>query len=160
MNISEFISPLSLAGIGTTLLCGVILGLERQLSGKTTGIRTSTLICLGAYIFVRVGTLVFQGSDPSRIVSQIITGIGFLGAGVILTKEGILIGVTSAAVIWVLAGVGILIGFHKFSTAIIISVIAVLVLVGVNAVEHWYKSFLNSIYKVIGSRRKARKGEF
>jgi putative Mg2+ transporter-C (MgtC) family protein len=148
MSVAGILEPLSLAGIGTSVLCGVIVGFERQLSGKPTGMRTSILICLGSYIFVAVSQMISEGNvDPGRIVGQIITGIGFIGAGVILTRQGIVVGVTSAAVIWVLAGVGILIGFEKYLTAVVISVLVVVVLTGVNFLESSFMIFRKGIYE-------------
>jgi putative Mg2+ transporter-C (MgtC) family protein len=87
--------------IGTAIFCGGIIGLERQLRGKAAGIRTSILICLGTQLFVGLGSS-FGGErvDPTRVLAQVVTGIGFLGGGVILAREGAVIGVTSAAVIW------------------------------------------------------------
>src|SRR4029450_5383865 len=97
--------------LGTAILCGGIIGLERQLRGKAAGIRTSILICLGTELFVTLGAS-FGGErvDPTRVLGQVVTGIGFLGGGVILAREGLVVGVTSAAVIWVLAAPGALIG--------------------------------------------------
>ncbi len=141
------LSPIRLEGIGVAILCGLIVGLERQLSGKPTGIRTSSLICLGTYIFVAVSHLV-QGPnvDPGRIVGQVITGIGFIGAGVILTRQGVVIGVTSASVIWVLAGIGLLIGFGKYTTSILLSVITVGILTGVNFLEATFMALRKGVY--------------
>src|SRR3954464_12746440 len=87
--------------IGTSVLCGGIVGLERQLRGKAAGIRTSILICLGTELFVSLGSS-FAGErvDPTRVLAQVVTGIGFLGGGVILAREGTVVGVPSAAVIW------------------------------------------------------------
>ncbi len=114
--------PLQSEGICTAILCGLIIGLERQLSEKPAGIRTSILIRLGTYVFVSAIQLV-QGSDidPTRIIGQVITGIGFIGAGVILTRGGIVIGITSASVIWLQAGIGVLIGLERYVTSIILS---------------------------------------
>jgi putative Mg2+ transporter-C (MgtC) family protein len=148
MSFAALFEPLSLLGIGTALLCGMVVGLERQLSGKPTGMRTSILICLGSYIFVAVNHMISGGNvDPGRIVGQIITGIGFIGAGVILTRQGIVVGVTSAAVIWVLAGVGILIGFEKYLTAVVISLLVVVVLTGINFLESSFMILRKGIYE-------------
>jgi putative Mg2+ transporter-C (MgtC) family protein len=73
--------------------------------------------------------------DPSRVLGQVITGIGFLGAGVILARDGKLLGVTSAAVIWMLAGLGATIGLGHLSVAIVLTMITLLVLIGVEALE-------------------------
>jgi putative Mg2+ transporter-C (MgtC) family protein len=147
LDIQSLLAPIRLEGIGVAILCGLIVGLERQLSGKPTGIRTSSLICLGTYIFVAVSHLI-QGPnvDPGRIVGQVITGIGFIGAGVILTRQGVVIGVTSAAVIWVLAGIGLLIGFGKYTTSILLSIITVGILIGMNFLEATFKAFRKGVY--------------
>ena len=155
MSISSLIEPLNLIGIGTAVLCGMIVGLERQLSGKPTGMRTSILICLGSYIFVAVNHMITGGNvDPGRIVGQIITGIGFIGAGVILTRQGIVVGVTSAAVIWVLAGIGMLIGFEKYAAAVLTSFLVVGVLIGVNLLESSFVILRKGIYQRLTSIKK------
>src|SRR5688500_9804511 len=102
------------ARVGMALLCGGIVGLERQLRGKPAGIRTSALICIGTSMFVYLGRqLEGDHGDPARVVGQVVTGIGFLGAGVIMTRNGLLTGVTSAAVIWILAAAGAAIGLGR-----------------------------------------------
>jgi putative Mg2+ transporter-C (MgtC) family protein len=76
-----------------------------------------------------------ERADPTRVLGQVVTGIGFLGAGVILTREGRILGVTTAAVIWVLAAIGCLIGFGYLQTAMVISLLTLGVLLGVEAAE-------------------------
>src|SRR3954469_6601405 len=118
--------------LGTAILCGGIIGLERQLRGKAAGIRTSILICFGTSIFVALGAS-FSGErvDPTRVLGQVVTGIGFLGGGVILSREGTVLGVTSAAVIWVLAALGSLIGLGHLLAAIVCTMVTVGLLIGV-----------------------------
>lgn len=116
------------------ILCGGIIGLERQLRGKPAGIRTSVLICLGTLLFVRLASEI-QGGDPTRVLGQVVTGIGFLGAGVILTSGGLVKGVTSAAVVWLLAAVGSAIGMDRYLHALAFSLVSVLVLIGVEHLE-------------------------
>jgi len=150
------LSPLQPEGICTAILCGLIIGLERQLSDKPAGIRTSILICLGTYVFVAAIQLV-QGSvvDPTRIIGQIITGIGFIGAGVILTRGGIVTGITSASIIWILAGIGILIGLERYVSSIILSVLTVFILLGITLLEKFVSSLRKGIYaKLSNSGRK------
>lgn len=123
-------------GIGVAVLCGGIVGFERQIRGKPAGIRTSILICLGTSIFVQLGATVGgPNADPTRVLGQVATGIGFLGAGVIIAQEGLVRGVTSAAVIWVLAGIGAMIGFGKFASAIALAIVTVSVLTGIELLE-------------------------
>ena len=112
---------------------GAIIGIERQLRGKPVGIRTSALITLGTYLFLSTAfNLQWDVIDHSRVVGQIITGIGFLGAGVMLGKDGAVVGVTSAATIWVLASIGVMIATENLGAAIKLSVLVVGILYGVD----------------------------
>ncbi|MDX1677980.1 MgtC/SapB family protein [Arsukibacterium sp.] len=130
------ITPLSWPELLTALLCGFIIGLERQLRGKPAGIRTSILIVMGTYVFIAASMSVNSAmTDPSRIIGQVITGVGFLGAGVMLSRDGMVLGVTSAATIWVLAAIGVCIGIGEDLVAIKLSVLVVAVLVGVGILE-------------------------
>lgn len=123
--------------LGTALLCGGAIGLERQSRGKVAGVRTSILICVGTSLFVALGaTMSSDRVDPSRVVGQVVTGVGFLGAGVILAREGRILGVTTAAVIWILAAIGCLVGLGLLFTAIVVTLTVVAILVGVEGVEN------------------------
>ncbi len=122
--------------LATAVICGGAIGTERQLRGKAAGIRTSILICMGTELFVALGGSFPAGtSDPTRALGQVITGIGFLGAGVIMAKEHKILGVTSAAVIWLLAALGALIGFGHLATAYVITLVTIGVLVGIGLLE-------------------------
>jgi len=157
LDIQALLEPIRWEGIAVAVLCGLIVGLERQLSGKPTGIRTSSLICLGTYIFVAASHMLQGGNiDPGRIVGQVITGIGFIGAGVILTRQGVVIGVTSASVIWVLAGIGILIGFDRYAAAILLSILTVGILIGVNLLEKTFVHLEKGIYSRFATRRRKK----
>lgn len=116
MTLSELLSiePLDWWHIISALICGTVVGLERQLRGKPVGIRTSSLIVLGTYVFVTLAQSVSNdATDASRIIGQVVTGVGFLGAGVMLAKDGIVLGVTSAATIWALASVGVALSWQS-----------------------------------------------
>lgn len=99
-----------------SILCGGFIGLEREIKHKPAGLRTNILICLGAMLFtwlsVMMAGLAQPGTpgDPSRIAAQIVTGIGFLGGGMILQSGGAVSGLTSAATVWVVAAIGMCIG--------------------------------------------------
>jgi putative Mg2+ transporter-C (MgtC) family protein len=122
----------------TAVLCGGAIGVERKLRGKVAGIRTSILICLGTSIFVALGASFSPGeSDPARVLGQVVTGIGFLGAGVILAREGRIQGVTTAAVIWVLAALGSLVGLGHLAAAIVLTLVTIAVLLGVEKFEEF-----------------------
>ncbi len=123
--------------IGVAVLCGAIVGLERELRGKPIGMRTCVLICLGTTIFVRVGLgLTGEHGDSTRVVGQVVTGVGFLGAGVILARGEMVTGVTTASVVWLIAAIGTLIGVGNFLGATVVSLVAVAILVGFEWIEN------------------------
>lgn len=154
MLVELYITPLTWSEIGTAILCGTVLGFERQILGKPAGIRTSILICLGTYLFVKLGISVHEEdmTATARVIGQVITGIGFLGAGVILNREGIVHGVTSAAVIWMLSAIGATIGMGLCIPAIIICFLTILVLTGVDFLESSFLPFRKGVHKKL--RRK------
>jgi putative Mg2+ transporter-C (MgtC) family protein len=103
-------------------ICGVIIGVDRELKQKVAGIRTFILISVGCAIFSSISMLMAgENSDPSRIVGQIITGIGFLGGGVIIKNDDKIIGVTTAAFIWCVSAIGVLAGLGAIWTPILLS---------------------------------------
>jgi len=124
--------------IGTAVLCGGAIGIERQIRGKVAGIRTSILICLGTELFVAMGSsFPAVRADPTRVLGQVVTGIGFLGAGVILSRQGRLVGVTTAALIWMLAALGSLVGLGYLEAALVITLITLLVLTGIEKLDRF-----------------------
>jgi putative Mg2+ transporter-C (MgtC) family protein len=131
--------------VGVSFLCGCIVGVERELRGKPTGMRTCVLICLGTALFVRLGSVmadpVSTRGDASRVLGQVVTGIGFLGAGVIMAHGDTIHGVTTATVVWILAATGALIGAGKYSEAIAISFVTVLILVVLDYAERVIKRY-------------------
>jgi putative Mg2+ transporter-C (MgtC) family protein len=99
---------------GAAAVCGAVIGLERELKGKAAGFRTNILICLGSAIYMTVGALLVRATasefDPTRVAAQVVTGIGFLGAGAIIQAGGRVTGLTTAATIWVVAAIGLVAG--------------------------------------------------
>src|ERR1043166_3788768 len=97
---------------GAALLCGAVLGLERQYNGHPAGLRTNALVSVGAALFVSVSHLFAHqtGVDPTRITSYIVTGIGFLGGGVIMREGFNVRGMNTAATLWCTAAIGVLCG--------------------------------------------------
>ncbi|HWP37315.1 MAG TPA: MgtC/SapB family protein [Gemmatimonadales bacterium] len=94
-----------------SVLLGGAVGLERELRGKPAGLRTNILICVGATLFTQLSIFIPGGNgDPGRIAAQIVTGVGFLGAGTILHTRGTVQGLTSAATIWLVAAIGVAVG--------------------------------------------------
>ena len=108
-----------------SIVCGSIVGAERERAEKPAGLRTLTLICLGSTVFTLMSIdPAFGALDRSRIAAQIVTGVGFLGAGAILRERGSVIGLTTAASIWVIAAVGMVVGVgYAFSGLALAAVI-------------------------------------
>lgn len=138
------LGPLEWKSVFAALFCGGILGWERQLRKKPIGMRTSMLISLGSYIFVAISIHMANNmpisdativTDPSRIIGQIVSGIGFLGAGVMFTKKGSVNGVTSAATVWLLASIGVCIGVGAIATAIKVSTLGAILLIVVDSFD-------------------------
>ncbi len=126
--------------LGAAIVCGGIVGFERQLRGKAIGIRTGILICIATQVFVRLGvTLDVADTDPTRVIGQVVTGVGFLGAGVILARSGAVTGVTSAAVVWMLAAIGSTIGVGRPAEGLLLAFLVVGILIGVRLLESAFK---------------------
>lgn len=142
------IEPFTWSGVLTAVMCGFIIGLERQLRGKPVGIRTSSLIVLGTHMFlVASSALSNDMTDSSRVIGQVVTGVGFLGAGVMLAKDGVVVGVTSAAAIWALAGIGVCISTVGSLIAIKLSVLVVGILYGVDVLEDYSQVFTQGVHR-------------
>ena len=124
--------PDDLISIILAALLGAGIGLERELSGKAAGLRTNLLICLGAAVFTIISREMATGAEDSvtRIAAQIVTGVGFLGAGAIIQDRRGVHGLTTAATIWLVASIGMACGGQFYKLAIVASLIAVLALIG------------------------------
>jgi len=120
------------------LACGGAIGLERELSHKAAGLRTNVLICIGAALYMIVSRHISGGApytDPARLAAQVVAGIGFIGAGVILQSRGSVTGLTTAATIFLVGAVGIAIGEGLFTIAIFSTVLVIIVLVALRKLE-------------------------
>lgn len=135
MDTSSVLSVSLWVKIALCVFCGFVIGIERQLHKKPIDIRTSVLICLGTMTFIYLGEILNGNKDSTRVLGQVVSGIGFLGAGAIITRQGLIIGMTSASVVWVLAAVGSAIGFGFYEIGLIISLVTVFVLSGLHWVE-------------------------
>src|SRR5216117_666211 len=116
---------------------GGMIGMERELRDKPAGLRTNILICVGSTLFMSISTTVAQilGGDPTRIAAQIISGIGFLGAGAVLQSHGFVLGLTTAATIWVVAGVGMALGSGMYVVALFTTAMSLVTLYFLSFVE-------------------------
>ncbi|MGE3403654.1 MAG: MgtC/SapB family protein [Vicinamibacterales bacterium] len=128
---------------GAAAVCGALIGIERELKNKPAGFRTNILICVGASVYMCVGLLLTDatnnpGIDPTRIAAQVVTGIGFLGAGAIIQDGGRVTGLTTAATIWVVAGIGLVAGAGFPVLAVVSAALVLLTLAVLGAVERRY----------------------
>ncbi len=120
------------------VVCGGAIGFERELSRKPAGLRTNVLICVGATLFMIVSRHIGGGApytDPARLVAQVVTAIGFIGAGVILQSRGSITGLTTAATILLVGAVGVTIGEGMFTVAVMVTLLIIAVLVVLRRVE-------------------------
>ena len=133
----DLVSKLVLA-----VLLGGAIGLERQMAGKASGLRTNILICLGSALIMdlsmNLGTSFGEVriGDPGRIAAQVVTGIGFIGAGTIMQSRGAITGLTSAATIWMVAAIGLTVGAGFFTEALGATALVMLVLAGLGRLEY------------------------
>ncbi|MHC4684162.1 MAG: MgtC/SapB family protein [Planctomycetota bacterium] len=106
--------------------------MEREISGKAAGLRTNVLICLGAAVFTIISRQMVAGTNGSvaRIAAQIVTGVGFLGAGAIIQDRGGVHGLTTAATIWLVSSIGMACGAGFYGLATVAALTAILVLIG------------------------------
>jgi len=129
--------------IGLATLLGGAIGLERELGGKPAGLRTNILICIGSVLYTHLSLAMLTGStgaipvgtDTTRVAAQIVTGVGFIGAGTILHARGAVVGLTSAATIWVVAAIGIALGSGYYLEGVGTTIAVLVVLAGLGRAE-------------------------
>ncbi len=118
---------------------GLIIGFERQWQHKSAGLRTNTLVSVGAAIFVLLSIIITEKSagDVTRVIGQVVTGIGFLGAGIIF-KEGITVhGLTTAVTVWCSAGLGCLSAAGYFAETVIATVLIIAINIALKPLDEW-----------------------
>jgi putative Mg2+ transporter-C (MgtC) family protein len=144
------------------VLLGGIVGVERELSGKPAGLRTNILICLGSALLMDLSItlgMIDGGErvgDPARIAAQVVTGVGFLGAGTIMQARGEVVGLTTAATIWVVAAIGLAVGAGHRAKAIAAALLVTLVITALGWLERWMLSFRRVVTGTVRLRRDAR----
>lgn len=117
-------------------LLGAIIGAERDYSGRPAGIRTNLLISVSSCLFTLISLVAFVGNDP-RIAAQIVTGVGFLGAGALLHNKDHVMGLTTAADIWLVSAVGMAVGVGYYTVAFSVAILTVLVLLLLAPISHF-----------------------
>ena len=132
---------------------GGIIGLERQTRRREAGLRTFTLICIGSTLAMLLSIWIpqiypdFLNGDPGRIAAQVLTGIGFLGAGAIIQSHGSVQGLTTAACIWVVAVIGLAVGAGMYLPAVIVTLLTVSVLFSLERLEK--RMMLSGVNKIL-----------
>lgn len=136
-----------------SFVLGAIIGIERQFRRREAGMRTFTLICMGSAAAMLISIWIpqcypnFLNGDPGRIAAQVLTGIGFLGAGAIMQSHGSIHGLTTAACIWVVAVIGLAVGAGMYVPALIGTGLTLVVLVSLEKLEK--RMFLNGVNKIL-----------
>lgn len=159
MNIQNYLLNTSLVDVFAffvprliiAIICGTMIGFERELKGRSAGLKTCILICIGATIFSSIAALVSNNTgmgDPTRIAAQIVSGIGFLGGGAIIHSRGSVYGITTAATIWIVGAIGVAIGIELYPIAIMTSVVCVIILVVVQFIEERFTDKLQLKHKL------------
>ncbi len=129
---------------------GMFIGLERLIVHKEAGMKTHALVAMGAALFIIISDSLSKvygaegGFDPSRMASQIIVGIGFLGAGSIILQGSRLTGLTTASGLWVTAGIGMAAGFGLFSLAMISTFFVLLIFISLYVIEKPIRRIINT----------------
>jgi len=149
----EQISQLEVAfRLFLAFLLGGIVGFERESHNRPAGIRTHILVCVGATLIMLVSAYGFTGSgwgdhvDPARIAAQVVTGVGFLGAGTIFRHGSTITGLTTAATLWLVSGIGLAVGIGYYLGAGVVTAIAIINL-----------TLLRSMEKIFNKRKKLRR---
>ena len=142
------------------VLLGGAIGLQREIAGKPAGLRTNILICMGAAMLMDLSIRLSLGAngervgDPARLAAQVITGVGFLGAGTILHARGTVIGLTSAATIWMVTALGLTVGAGQYVEAVGAGILVAFVLSGLGRLEY----HIRRVRRTVGATIRTRPG--
>jgi putative Mg2+ transporter-C (MgtC) family protein len=138
-----------------SLVVGGVIGAEREYHDKTAGLRTMIFICMGACIFTMLSIQIGGLDDPARVAAMVTSGVGFLGAGVILREGQRLVGINTAATIWLTAALGMGIGWG--SPMIVISALVMMVLWFFGPIERWLDRMVEERIYTISTELKPEK---
>lgn len=142
VNTIEVTTVSSIYKLVLSLVLGSIVGYERKHKGQPAGVRTFSLIAMGSTlamilsVYVPQEYLGLKNGDPGRIAAQVVTGIGFLGAGAIIQMKGSVRGLTTAAGIWMVAAIGMSVGVGMYIIAVIATLLILIILVWLDKIEH------------------------
>lgn len=138
MQIEQFFQNIdwnTFVPIFVSVVLGGLVGLEREIHRKAAGLRTNIMICMGAALFTVVAGNSADENASSRVIQGVITGVGFIGAGTIIRDRFSVHGITTAATIWLITGVGIACGHRMYEIAFGVTILALLVLGGLNPLD-------------------------
>ena len=136
MNSSGSLDLLHVTGLLVALVLGSLIGLERQFRKHPGGLHTSALVALGSAAYVIAGVLVGDASGPARVTGQVVTGVGFLCAGVIMHQGITVRGINTAATIWCASAVGVLAGLGFIAWAVLVALLVLVANVALHTCEH------------------------
>jgi len=132
-----------------SLILGALIGAEREYKGRNIGFRTIILITLGSTLFTILSYILGNNNDPARIASNIVTGVGFLGAGAIFRDGASVRGVTTASIIWISAAIGMACGIGQYEFAVLVTATVLLVLLGFAGVQKFIDRYNKEmVYKI------------
>src|SRR5258706_4067950 len=135
-NVVDIFKLELLLQLGLATLLGGAIGLERELGGNPAGLRTNILICIGSALYTQLSlSMVHGAADATRVAGQIVTGVGFIGAGTILHARGAVVGLTSAATIWVVAAIGVALRSAHYAEALLTTLMVLVVLQSLGRIE-------------------------
>lgn len=142
INSVEITTASSIFKLVLSMILGCVVGYERKRKGQIAGVRTFSLICMGATLAMMLSVYVPQvylglkNGDPSRIAAQVVSGIGFLGAGAIIQMKGSVRGLTTAAGIWMVAAIGMAVGVGMYMISIVATALILFILMQLERIEH------------------------
>jgi putative Mg2+ transporter-C (MgtC) family protein len=126
--------------LAIALACGAVIGTERQARGRATGLRTNALVAVGAAAFVIFAARYTGEASPTRVAAQVVSGIGFLGAGIIFRDGGTVHGLNTAATLWCSAAVGLLAGTGAWHLALLLTGFVAFINIGLRPLVRWLKA--------------------
>lgn len=147
-NIYQAVNGIEVTTVGSiyklllSMVLGAVVGFERKRKGQSAGVRTFSLIAMGATLAMLLSIYVPQeymglkNGDPGRIAAQVVTGIGFLGAGAIIQMKGSVRGLTTAAGIWMVATIGMAVGVGLYWLSVVATMLILFILVQLESIEH------------------------
>lgn len=132
-----------------SLVLGALIGAEREYKGRNIGFRTIILITLGSTLFTILSFILGKDTDPARIASNIVTGVGFLGAGAIFREGANVRGMTTASLIWISAAIGMACGIAQYEFAVLVTVVTLIILLGFTGVQQFIDRYnQEKVYKI------------